>query len=103
MLGTGDEAADFGVADVESCETEGGVEFVRVADGLHARVVFGDAAAEQEVGFSAVSASGGDGSGHEWRQRERIQPVNVAGPRETPAGGWRLRDCGAGMAVITDG
>jgi hypothetical protein len=98
VLGAGDEAADFGVADVEPSETEGGVEFVRVADGLHARVVFGDAAAEQKVGFSAVSASGGDGSGHGWRQRERIQPVNGGGAKGNAGGRLavaRLR-CGHG-------
>lgn len=103
VLGAGDEAADFGMGDVEAGEPEGGVEFVRIADRLHARVVFGDAAAEEEIGFSAVSASGRDGSRHGWRKGEGVQCAGVAGPRETTAGGVRLRDCGAGMAVVTDG
>ena len=65
VLGSGDDGADVVALDGDSCEAEGGVEFIGVADGVEPGVVLGDPAAEEEVGLAGVAAAGRDGEWHE--------------------------------------
>ena len=81
-----DLGADFGglgAAGVDSEEAEGGVEFIDVSEGVDAGVFFGDAVAEEEIGFSLVTAAGGD------RHSGRIRWVREGGTKKRRAFGLR--------------
>lgn len=81
-----DLGADFGglgAAGVDAEEAEGGVEFIDVSEGVDAGVFFGDAVAEEEIGFSLVTAAGGD------RHGGRIRWEGEGGTKKRRAFGLR--------------
>jgi hypothetical protein len=68
---------------VDAEEAEGGVEFIDVSEGVDAGVFFGDAVAEEEIGFSLVTTAGGD------RHGGRIRWVSEGGTKKRRAFGLR--------------